>query len=162
MAERKSNVVESPGEPSLKFSRVFDAPRHLVFEACTLKEHTDVWMRPNDFTVAASGGDFREGGDWHSRIISPQGEPHTMLGAYKKIVPDELLVYTHAWEGDDGKPGHWTTVTMRFEDAGAGKTKLIFEQSVFRSIESRDSHMDGWTQGFDKLDALLAKRQGKG
>jgi uncharacterized protein YndB with AHSA1/START domain len=50
---------------------------------------------------------------------------------------------------------------MRFENAGAGKTKLTLEQSIFRSVESRDGHVGGWTQCLDKLGALLAKLQNK-
>src|SRR5271155_4088697 len=155
-----SNTVSD--DLKLKLVRVFDAPRHLVFEACTQKEHIDQWMCPNGFTIPSSGGDFREGGKWHSLMISPGNERFSMNGTYEKIVPNELVVFTHAWEGDDGKPEHWTKVTMRFEDAGAGKTRLIFEQSIFLSVESRDRHVGGWTECLDKLGALLAKLQTEG
>jgi uncharacterized protein YndB with AHSA1/START domain len=53
------------------------------------------------------------------------------------------------------------TVTLRFEDAGAGKTKVTLEQSIFKSVESRDGHKGGWTECFDKLGELLEKLQTK-
>jgi uncharacterized protein YndB with AHSA1/START domain len=159
MTETKNNVNEPPADRSLKLVRIFDAPRKLVFEACTKKEHIAQWMAPRGFTVPSSGGDLREGGAWHFLMIAPDGERYPSNGIYRKIVPDELLVFTHAWEGDDGKPEHETTITMRFEDACEGKTRLVFEQSIFKSVESRDNHVGGWTQCLDKLGELLAKIQ---
>lgn len=161
MAQEKSNVGEPPADRSLVLTRVFDAPRKLVFEACTTKEHLDRWMAPRGFTVPSSGGDLREGGAWHCLMIAPNGERYPVSGVYRKIVPGELLVFSHAWEGDDGKPEHETTVTMRFEDAGAGKTKLTLEQSIFKSVESRNGHLGGWTECLDKLGELLATLEGR-
>jgi uncharacterized protein YndB with AHSA1/START domain len=160
MSERKSE--ESLADRSLKLERVFDAPRALVYEACSKKEHMDVWMCPNGFTIPASSGEFRVGGKWHSKMLAPDGEPHEMIGAYEKIVPEELIVTSHAWLGDDGQPEHWSTLSFRFEDAGAGKTRLILEHTNLRSIESRNNHVGGWTQCIDKLGALLGELQKKG
>jgi len=161
MAPEKSNVTESPADRSLVLTRVFDAPRKLVFEACTKKEHLDRWMAPRGFTVPSSGGDLREGGAWHCLMIAPNGEGHAVGGVYRKVVPNELLVFSHAWKDDDGKPEHETTVTMRFEDTGTGGTKLTLEQSIFKSVESRDGHRGGWTECLDKLGELLATLEGK-
>ena len=152
----KNNVFEPPSDLSLVLTRVFAAPRKLVFEACTQKEHLDQWMAPRGFTIPSSGGDFREGGKWYCLMIAPNGERYPVSGIYQKIVPDELIIMTHAWEGDDGKPEHETTATLRFEDAGDGKTKVTLEQSIFKSVESRNGHMGGWTECFDKLEELLA------
>lgn len=159
MAERKSE--ESLADRSLKLERVFDAPRKLVFEACSRKEHIDRWMCPNNFTIASSGGDFRVGGKWHTDMRAPDGEAYPMEGVYEKIVENELIVTSHTWIGDDGKPEHWTTLTLRFEDAGAGKTRLTLEHVNLRTKESRDNHVDGWTQCIDKLGTLLAELKGK-
>jgi uncharacterized protein YndB with AHSA1/START domain len=160
MAERKSE--ESVADRSLKLERVFEAPRALVFEACSKKEHIDRWMCPNGFTIPSSSGEFRVGGKWRSDMRSPDGEPYPMAGVYERIVINELIVTSHAWIGDDGKPEHWSTLTFRFEDAGAGKTRLTLEHVNLRSIESRDNHVGGWTQCIDKLGELLAELQKKG
>jgi uncharacterized protein YndB with AHSA1/START domain len=56
-----------------------------------------------------------------------------------------------------GKPGHETVVTVRLEDAGEGKTLMIFRQALFDSVESRDGHQGGWGQCFERLDDLLAQ-----
>jgi uncharacterized protein YndB with AHSA1/START domain len=142
-------------ERSLTITRIFDAPRHLVFEAWTKKEHLDQWCAPDGFTIPSSGGDLRPGGAWFCCMIMPGGEKLKVGGVYREIVPDELLVFTHVWEEDDG-PGQETIVRIRFEDEG-GKTRMIFEQTNFRSTESRDGHLGGWTQALEKLTGYLAK-----
>lgn len=162
MAARKNNIIDSSTDLTLVLTRIFEAPRKLVFEACSQKKHLDQWMSPGGFTIPSSNSDFHEGGGWHFLLISPKGEHYPMGGIYKKIVPNELIVMTHAWEGDDGKPEHETTLTLRFEDAGEGKTKLTLEQSIFKSVESRDRHEDGWTECIDRLGELLVKLQTKG
>jgi uncharacterized protein YndB with AHSA1/START domain len=159
MSERKNE--ESLADRSLKLERVFEAPRALVYEACSKKEHMDRWMCPNGFTTPTSHGEFRVGGKWSSTMKAPDGELIEMNGEYEKIVPNELIVTSHAWIGDDGKPEHWSTLSFRFEDAGAGKTRLIMEHTNLRTKESRDNHIGGWTQCLDKLGALLAEAQGR-
>jgi len=160
MTERKNE--ESLADRSLKLERVFDAPRALVFEACSKTEHINRWMCPNGFTIPMSTGDFRVGGKWRSDMRSAEGEPYPMEGVYEKIVDNELIVTSHAWIGDDGKPEHWSTLSFRFEDAGAGKTRLIMEHVNLRSKESRNNHIEGWTMCIDKLETLLAELQKKG
>jgi uncharacterized protein YndB with AHSA1/START domain len=159
MVETKNE--ESLVERSLKLERVFDAPRALVYEACSKKEHMDRWMCPNGFTIPFSSGDFHVGGKWQSRMIAPDGEPHEMIGEYQEIVPNELIVTSHAWLGDDGQPEHWSTLTFRFEDAGRGRTRLTLEHTNLRSIESRDNHVGGWTQCLEKLEGLMAELRSK-
>jgi uncharacterized protein YndB with AHSA1/START domain len=158
MATEKSKVSEAPAERSLVLTRVFDAPRRLVFEAWTKREHLDKWSAPRGFTMPSSEGDLRVGGAWRCLMIAPNGEKHPLWGVYREIVQDELLVFTHIWEAD--KPEHETVVTVRFADEG-GKTKVTLEQSVFRSVESRNGHVGGWTECLDILGEHLAKLQGK-
>jgi uncharacterized protein YndB with AHSA1/START domain len=122
----------------------------------TKKEHLDQWCAPHGFTIPSSEGDLRPGGAWKSLMIAPNGEKYPVRGIYREIVQDELLVFTHMWEEDDGTPEHETVVTVHFADEGGG-TRVTMEQSIFRSVESRDGHMGGWTQCLEKLEAHLAK-----
>jgi uncharacterized protein YndB with AHSA1/START domain len=66
-----------------------------------------------------------------------------------------LLVFTHAWDDPDGKPGHETLVTVRLEDHH-GKTLMTFRQAFFTSVEQRDGHRGGWSECFERLAAHLA------
>jgi uncharacterized protein YndB with AHSA1/START domain len=89
-------------------------------------------------------------------MIAPDGKRYPLRGVYREIVPNELLVMTHIWEDD--VPEHETILTVRFTDE-AGKTKVTLEQSVFKSIESREGHRGGWTESLDILGEHLAKLQ---
>ena len=64
MTVSKDNSSEKPAELSLVLTRVFAAPRRLVFEAWTKKEHLDQWSAPRGFTIPFSEGDLRPGGAW--------------------------------------------------------------------------------------------------
>ncbi|MCE0484562.1 MAG: SRPBCC domain-containing protein [Methylacidiphilales bacterium] len=161
MTATKNNPAETPADRTLVITRVFDAPRSLVYEAWTKKEHLDRWCAPHGFTIPESRGDFRIGGKWYSLMIAPDGEKYPVGGVYREIVPNERLVFTHTWEEDDATPEHETLVTIRFADEGA-KTRVTFEQSIFRSVESRNNHESGWSQCFEKLETLLAELKTKG
>lgn len=140
----------------LTITRVFDAPCHLVFEAWTNPDHLKKWCAPKGFTIPSSEGELRPGGVWRSSMKSPEGELLKMGGVYQEVVPDEKLVFTHAWDEETGGTGHETVVTVTFADLD-GKTLMHFHQAVFATKESRDGHEGGWTQCFDKLEELLGE-----
>ena len=150
--------TESAADRSLVLERVFDAPRALVFEAWTKKEHLVNWCSPEGMIITECDGDFHEGGKWFTLMIHPAGEKYPVSGIYQKIVPNELLVMTHGWIEDDGTRPHETILTVRFSDEGK-KTKVRLEQSVFKSVESRNGHEGGWSSCLDRLAALLPKLQ---
>ncbi len=156
MSEKQSNVVEAPQENVLSITRVFDAPRHLVFEPWTKTEHLKQWFAPRDFTIPKLEGDYRPGGAWLSVMKSPKGDEMQMGGIYQEVVPDEKLVFTHAWDEEFGGTGHETIITVTFADKD-GKTLMNFHQATFTSREIRDDHNDGWTQFFDHLAEYLAQ-----
>ena len=152
MTTKSENVADR----TLVITRVFDAPRQLVWDAWTKKEHLDQWSCPRGMTMPESHGDLRVGGAWGFLMIAPDGEKFPCNGVYREIVPNERLVMTHGWLEDDGTRPWETVVTVRFEDAGPGRTKMTLEQSIFKSVESRDGHNKGWSECFDKLGELLA------
>lgn len=141
----------------LIITRHFDAPRPLVYEAWTQPEHLAQWGAPHGFSIPSAGSDLKVGGQWHIQMVPPNGDVHRAVGVYREIVPNELLVFTHAWEGDDGQPEWETLVTVRFEDEKDG-TLVTFQQSGFRSAESRDKHQDGWSQCLDRLTESLSEK----
>jgi len=148
-----------PTVPELTITRVFDAPRSLVFAAWTQDEHLKKWSAPKGLTMPFSEGDLRVGGAWKAIMVLPDGTELKLGGVYREIVPDELLVFTHIWEEDYG-PGPESIVTVRFADEN-GKTRMTFTQTGFKSEESRTGHTEGWGECFDLLDDLLANLQSK-
>jgi uncharacterized protein YndB with AHSA1/START domain len=148
------NNVATLDERTLVITRVFDAPVSLVWRAWTDGQHIAKWSSPRGFTIPHSEGDLRPGGRWRCCMRAPDGKELWLGGVYREIVPNKLIVMTHAWD-EGGRPGPETIVTVRFEDQGA-KTKVTLQQTGFDSIQSRDGHAGGWGECLDLLAAHLA------
>jgi uncharacterized protein YndB with AHSA1/START domain len=144
-------------EPELVMSYIFDAPRSLVYEAWTEKEHLERWQgAPEGFTVTFNEVDLRPGGGFKVCMRSPEGVDHWLQGVYREVVPPERLVFTHGWLDAAGKPGRETLVTITFAERGA-KTELTLRQTGFKSVESRDGHSEGWASTFRRLAQYLSE-----
>jgi uncharacterized protein YndB with AHSA1/START domain len=151
-----TNAAAIPAERELVITRILDAPPSLVFKFWTEPSHLVRWWGPKGFTAPSVEMDVRPGGAWRACIRSPEGTDHWMQGVYREVVEPLRLVFTFAWEDDQGAPGHQTLVTVTFAQHD-GKTRLTFHQAVFESIESRDWHQSGWSECFDRLENDLAQ-----
>ena len=154
--DAKSKPGVLPNERKVVITRVFDAPRSLVFQAWTQKAHLDQWSAPRGYTIPFSTGDIAPGGRWRCCMRAADGTELWLSGVYREIVENELLVFTHAWEDDSGNRGHETLVTVRFADQG-NKTEVTLHQAIFDSAESRDGHAGGWSECLDILSEYLAR-----
>lgn len=146
----RTKVAAEPAGRVLVMTRVFEAPRELVFQTWTEPEHLIHWSCPNGFTLTHCEGELRAGGAWRSCMRSPEGRDLWLGGVYREVTAPERLVFTHAWDDDRGRPGHETLVTVTFAERGE-KTEVTFRQAVFESVGERDGHQGGWTECFDKL-----------
>ncbi|HXN86875.1 MAG TPA: SRPBCC domain-containing protein [Candidatus Binataceae bacterium] len=154
MASASSAVVEST-ERELTITRLFYAPRDLVFKAWSEPERQAQWLGPKGFSTISVQMEGRVGGSYRLGMRAPDGSAHWLCGVHREIVEPERLVFTSYWEDADGKPGHETLITLTFEDVG-GKTKLTLYQTGFESVTSRDQHHGGWSSNLDKLADYLA------
>ncbi|HEU0053539.1 MAG TPA: SRPBCC domain-containing protein [Longimicrobium sp.] len=136
--------------------RVFDAPRALVWSAWTEGERIRHWSAPHGYEITHGEGEARPGVAWRSCMRSPEGHELWLGGVYREVVPGERLSFTHAWEGDDGRPGPETLVTVELADADDGKTRMTFRQTGFTSVVTREGHRGGWEQSFERLDDFLS------
>ena len=156
------------------FSRVFDAPRDLVWRCLTDPEHMRQWWGPKGFKVLASKMDLRVGGTYHYGMSAPDGSPMWGKFVYREIVPPERLDFISSFSDEKGgttrHPGHmsWpleTHSTFTFEELPGGKTKFTIswephnatgeERQTFEA--GRDSMRMGWSGTLEKLEAYLAK-----
>jgi uncharacterized protein YndB with AHSA1/START domain len=119
---------------SIVTTRVFDAPRELVFAAWSDPEHLAQWWGPNGFTTTTHAFDMRPGGGWRFVMHGPDGRDYQNRITYEEIVKPERLVYSHGG-ADDVEPAQFR-VTVTFEDLG-GKTRLTM-RAVFPSAAERD------------------------
>ncbi|HUE47329.1 MAG TPA: SRPBCC domain-containing protein [Aestuariivirgaceae bacterium] len=119
-------------------------------------EHMKRWMGPASFTCPVAEIDFRVGGSYRVLIKSAEHGDNWFGGIYREIERDRRLVFSFAWDNDGPSASVETLVTITFEERD-GKTIQTFHQRPFLNVERRDSHVGGWTEAFDKLEAYAAK-----
>ena len=142
----------------LTVSRMIDAPRALVFTAWTDPGQIARWWGPKGFTTIDYEMDVRPGGAYRLRMRSPEGVDQIKRGIYREIVAPERIVFTFAWEAQDGSLGTELLVTVTLETIGA-KTKLTLHQSGFDAVETRDSHVIGWTSCLERFAEYMTTGQ---
>ena len=137
----------------LEMERLIPAPPERVFEYWTEPELVAKWFGPGEFDVPSSDLDLRPGGKWRTTIRSPEGQLRTVSGVYSTIEPPRRLVFTWAWDDDNGVRGHETQVTVTLEPTPGG-TRLRLVQEDFQNREVRDRHNGGWASSLSKLQRL--------
>jgi len=150
-------ALSGTGERELVITRIFDAPRALVFKAWTDPAHVKQWLGPRGFTATHLERELRPGGAWRACLRRDEtGDELWQGGVYREVVEPERLVFTFAWDDESARRGHETLVTVTFAE-DRRKTTMIFRQAVFPSVEQRDRHRDGWSSTFDRLAEHLAR-----
>lgn len=157
-----------PAEEEVLITRVFDAPRDLVFNAWTDPEHLMRWYAPHGCTIDFRQLDPRPGGVFHSCIHTPTGHDCWCKGVYREVVAPERIVFTMAVADENGNPVEpvdagmdpsWpreTVVTVTLADLG-GRTKLTLHQTVSEALAKRTGAHPSWLQMLDRLAEDLAK-----
>ncbi len=162
MAARSSELtVTTPSDREIVMTRVFDAPRDLVFEAHSSAEHMSHWWGPRKYEVVSAEVDFRPGGKWRVVHRGPDGEEYGFHGEYREIVPPERITWTFVFEGAPGEPAV-ETLTLEEHD---GKTTLT-STSISPSKEQRDAMLEsgmvsGAEETFDRLEEYLEILRGR-
>jgi len=144
-------LVTSP--TSFTVSRTIDATREKVFDAWTKPEILQQWWGPPGHTSPSAVVDLRPGGKYRIGMKGPEGDVFYLTGTFVEIRRPEKLVYTWAWEEEQG-PGHESQVTIEFHASGE-KTDVVVTHERLDGAESRDRHIQGWVGCLDKLVALL-------
>lgn len=142
---------------ALSLTRILDAPPALVYRMWADPVHLRQWSCPRGFTIpAAEGNAVAPGEAFRTTMRAPDGTDHVLRGRYLTVRPGSLLAFTHCWE-EEGGTSPETTVTVRFDDLGDGRTRLVLTQTGFATTANRDGHEDGWNQTLDKLAEHVAR-----
>jgi uncharacterized protein YndB with AHSA1/START domain len=159
-ANRDSFTVTTPSDQEIRMTRLFDAPRDLVFEVMTRPEHIrEWWGRLGDgYSVPVCEIDLRVGGTWRFVNRHPRGEA-AFHGEYREIAPPGRVVFTEIFEEF---PDSVSVVTAELTDEG-GKTRLTATVR-YPSVEVRDMVLGtGMSRGagisYDRLEDLVATLQ---
>ena len=152
--------VTTPSDREIRITRLFDAPRHLVFEAMTKPEHIKRWWGRlgEGYSVPVCEVDLRPGGAWRFVSRHPKGEA-AFHGVYREITPPDRMVYTEVLEPYP-EPGSEVTVILTDEN---GKTRLTVT-ALYPSLDVRDvvlkSGMEkGAAISYDRLEDVAKELQ---
>jgi uncharacterized protein YndB with AHSA1/START domain len=162
-----ANAASEETGRELVITRVFDAPRKLVFEAWTDPKHVAVWWGPHGFTNPVCEWDARPGGKIlihmrpNAEIAAAMGQAGgfvlPMTGLFHEVVEPERLVFTT--QALDGQLEVLNTVTL--EEQGC-KTKLTLHVRVTKATPAAAGALagmePGWTQSLERLESLLSAR----
>ncbi len=167
-SNRGSNIAAMVGESEIVITRVFDAPRDIVFKAWTEPERLMRWWGPKGFTTPFCQADLRPGGVFLYCMRSPEGHDVWGKGVYLEVVPPERIVYTDTFADEEGntvEPTHYgmspahpreTLVTVTFTDH-EGKTKVTLQHAMPAAVPERSGTQQGWTEMLDRLAEELVK-----
>ena len=156
MPTRTSTEMEER-ERELVITRIFDAPRHLVFQAWTEPERVARWWGPQGFVMTYCDMDIRPGGTFRVCMRSPEGTEYWKQGTYREVVAPERLVYTWRWEA--GVPDRRESlVTVEFHDLGE-RTELVLVHDNFAGPGPVDMYDAGWASGLRKLAVHLGSEE---
>jgi uncharacterized protein YndB with AHSA1/START domain len=153
-----NNTTSTPDREIVE-TRIFDAPRKLVFKVWTEAEHIAKWWGPDGFTNTIHIMDVRPGGIWNLTMHGPDGTDYINKMIYTKIINQELIVYKHDATLEN-EAGEFET-TVIFEEQG-NKTKLTMRM-VFNSKAERDlvvekyGAVEGLSQNLRRLNEYLSK-----
>jgi uncharacterized protein YndB with AHSA1/START domain len=156
----KKLTLTLPSDREILMTRIFDAPRELVFEAFTNPEMIAQWWGLRETTTVVEKMEVRPGGIWRYVQLDPDGSEHAAFnGVYREVVPPERLVSTFEYER---MPGHVVLNTTTFEEID-GKTKITV-RSLLQTREDRDGMLHsgmekGANQAYDQLAELLARHR---
>ena len=163
MQEKTSSEAER-----MVITRVFDAPRELVWRAWTNPQYVMQWWGPKGFTAPFCTMNFRVGGKFLCCMRSPDGQEFWNGGEYHEIVPHEKIVssmYFSDREGNKVEAAHYGIKhealdhaydVITFEDFGNGQTKLTFVGNETMENAKNSGQVEGWNQILDKFAAVIA------
>ena len=154
--------VTTPSDREIRMTRVFDAPRSLVFDALSKPELLERWfLGPDGWTLAVCEIDLRPGGKY--RFVWRREEDGTemgMGGTYREVVPPERIVVTQSFD-EAWYPGE-EVVTMVLTERG-GRTTLtntmLYESREARDVVLRSPMESGAAASYDRLEEVLASLQ---
>jgi uncharacterized protein YndB with AHSA1/START domain len=160
----KSSPLENTSDREITTTRVFDAPRDLVFSMYTEQEHIEKWWGPRGFRTTTSEMNVKPGGTWRFIMHGPDGRDYKNRIVYMEVDRPSLLVYKH--DPEKGTEPVNFEVTITFIEKG-DKTEVNVRM-LFPSVTARDyvakAHgaVEGLTQTMDRLgEHLMALRLGK-
>ena len=160
MTTNETKIIEgNTADREIVMSRVFDAPRELVWEAMTNPQHVVNWWGPHGFTTTIETMDLRPGGIWKHVMHGPDGTDYPNKSIFTEVTKPERIVYVHGGSREGGPAVHFVA-TWSFDVVDENRTRLTLRQ-VYETTEARDliareyGAVEGAKQTFARLGEFL-------
>jgi uncharacterized protein YndB with AHSA1/START domain len=153
--------VTTPSDREICLTRLFDAPRVLVWEAMSKPEHIKRWWGclGEGYSVPVCEVDLRPGGKWRFVNRTPTGETAAFYGEYREIVPPERVVFTEIFEPFPDSPSVVTSVLTEEN----GKTRMtvtcLYPSAAVRDMVLQTGMERGAGLSYDRLEEVAAELQ---
>ncbi len=158
MSARNASIDPQSSEWDLVLTRVFDAPREIVFKAWTDAKQMAQWWGPNGFTNPVCELDVRAGGAMRIHMRGPDGVVYPMKGTFEEIDEPNRLVFVSSALDEKGNSMFDIRNTVIFAEQG-GKTALTLQARILKTTAQAPQYLQGmragWTQSLDRLGAHL-------
>jgi uncharacterized protein YndB with AHSA1/START domain len=149
-------MTDAATAQEIEITRVYDAPRELVWQAWTDPEHLVHWWGPHGWSTPLDSVtmDVRPGGDFRLTSVSDEGVEMPVVGVYREVVEQERLVLDepaeHGWH-----EGAESVVT--FTDLAGGRTEVVIRATIQTTDEMREQAERGMRDTFDRLGEHLGR-----
>ena len=152
------NDRKTYGDGTVVITRVFDAPRALVWRAWTEPKMLGQWFGPRGFTSSVPQWELRIGGALRIVMHGPDGNDYPMKGVFREVAPPERLVFSNIAIDNDGNHLLEGETTITFSEQG-GKTTMVLKSHAVGLVPIAPQMLTGmeagWTQSIDKMGELL-------
>lgn len=158
----KTKFTKDEANNSLIVERDFNASIDKVWRAFTEIEILEKWWAPRPWKAVTKAFDFREGGQWHYAMTSPEGEKHWAIQNFKKIVPQKSISLFDAFADENGSvDSNLPNMQMVNEFTESNGVTSVKSTTVFPDLESLKKTIEmgveqGTAMAQDHLEELLA------
>jgi uncharacterized protein YndB with AHSA1/START domain len=153
----RTAVVSTPTDTQILITREFDAPKHLVYKACTTPELIARWWTAKRGSMTTCDVDLRVGGTWRFVMVADDGTEVGFHGEYREIVPNERLITTEVYEGVPNGDDFPTVNTLTLAEEG-GRTQLTVlvdaPSKMVRDMIIESGMEDGLQDAYDLLEEV--------
>jgi uncharacterized protein YndB with AHSA1/START domain len=154
MKNTGSLKVSMPTEREIVMTRVFNAPRRLVFDAFTKPDLLKRWFGPRGWSLVVCDVDLKVGGGFRFVMRGPDGKEMGMRGVYREIMPPERSVHMESFDDYPGE-SQVTGVFIEHEDKTTLVATILYPSQEVRDIVIKSGMEHGAAESYDKLAELL-------
>lgn len=155
---KENKLIDNTTRPQVVITRIFDAPRSLVFSMWTNPKYLARWWGPKDFTNPVCEMDVQKGGSIKIVMQAPDGSKIPVTGIFNEILEPERIVFTTMKVDANGNTELEVVNTIILTEEH-DKTKLVMTAVVIKSIPEANASIRGmevgWNQSLDRLSETL-------